>query len=102
MSDQGAYSCEAINIKGSVFAIPDTVVVVSGSKGICQPPDFNSAALTNADCQRCFCFGVTSDCFSSGLSVSEVSRHRLLQLRPLRLRGESPPTASAPASPSQR
>ena len=74
MSDQGAYSCEAINIKGSVFAIPDTVVVVSGTGGICQPPDFNSAALTNADCQRCFCFGATTDCFSSGLSVSEVGR----------------------------
>ncbi|XP_043237332.1 basement membrane-specific heparan sulfate proteoglycan core protein-like isoform X3 [Amphibalanus amphitrite] len=72
VSDQGAYSCEAINIKGSVFAIPDTVVVVSGAGGICQPPDFNSAALTNADCQRCFCFGATTDCFSSGLALSEL------------------------------
>ncbi|XP_037075728.1 basement membrane-specific heparan sulfate proteoglycan core protein-like isoform X4 [Pollicipes pollicipes] len=72
VSDQGAYSCEAINIKGSVFAVPDTIVMVSGSGGICQPPDFNSAALTNADCQRCFCFGATTDCFSAGLSISEL------------------------------
>ena len=26
-TDQGAYSCESINIKGSVFAVPDTIVV---------------------------------------------------------------------------
>ena len=72
-TDQGAYSCEAINTQGVVFAVPDTNVVVTNG-GICQPPEFNNAALTNADCLRCFCFGVTAECASSSLFVSEARR----------------------------
>jgi len=35
LSDAGAYSCEAINTMGRIFAIPDTLVtVVAGSKDI--------------------------------------------------------------------
>ena len=28
--DEGAYTCEAINNKGSIFAQPDTIVTVKG------------------------------------------------------------------------
>lgn len=32
-SDQGAYSCEAINAKGMVFGIPDGVLSLKPSRG---------------------------------------------------------------------
>ena len=52
-SDQGAYSCEAINIKGSCFAGSsgcgqpgqDAVVVVNKPEGICQQGTFNDIGM---------------------------------------------------------
>lgn len=32
-TDQGAYSCEAINSQGRVFALPDTIVTIDGCVG---------------------------------------------------------------------
>ena len=62
-TDQGAYSCEAINARGSVLATPDAIVVVNGTPAVvCQPPSFNSLAVTQDDCLSCFCFGVTDEC----------------------------------------
>ncbi|KAJ8950523.1 hypothetical protein NQ318_015267 [Aromia moschata] len=66
VEDQGAYSCEAINIRGSVFAVPDTIVQVV-SPGVCGPGYFNSEARTASECIKCFCFGHTSTCRSADL-----------------------------------
>ncbi|WAR15211.1 PGBM-like protein, partial [Mya arenaria] len=71
--DAGAYTCEAINNRGSIFAIPDALVIVTRQKGLCRPPFFNSAANTSDNCMRCFCFGHTIQCFSSDLSVSRIA-----------------------------
>nr|XP_042896680.1 basement membrane-specific heparan sulfate proteoglycan core protein [Parasteatoda tepidariorum] len=71
-SDQGAWSCEAINSKDSVLAIPDTVLVVKPKAGICRPPLFNEKAAVSSDCLRCYCFGVTETCYSSSLHVTSI------------------------------
>ncbi|CAL1298846.1 unnamed protein product [Larinioides sclopetarius] len=68
-TDQGAWSCEAINSKDSVLAIPDTVLVVKPKAGVCRPPLFNEKASVSSDCLRCFCFSVTETCYSSSLHV---------------------------------
>ena len=33
-SDQGAYTCEAINSRGMIFAIPDAVLILQARKGM--------------------------------------------------------------------
>ncbi|KAK3867232.1 hypothetical protein Pcinc_027289 [Petrolisthes cinctipes] len=72
-TDQGAYSCEAINTHGSVFAQPDAIVQVRGSgPSICVPPQFNSAAYSLRDCLTCFCFGATDQCYSSDRFVTQL------------------------------
>lgn len=80
--DQGAYSCEAINIKGSCFAGSagcgqpgqDAVVVVNKPDGICPQGYFNSQAQNLDECLQCFCFGITDQCTSTELFISKV-RH---------------------------
>ncbi|XP_075744874.1 terribly reduced optic lobes isoform X15 [Rhipicephalus microplus] len=67
LSDQGAWSCEAINSKQSVLATPDAILVVK-NKGVCHPPLFNDKAQTSSECLRCFCFGVSQTCHSSSLN----------------------------------
>ncbi|XP_035226040.1 basement membrane-specific heparan sulfate proteoglycan core protein-like isoform X3 [Stegodyphus dumicola] len=71
-TDQGAWSCEAINSKDSVLAIPDTVLVVKPKAGVCRPPLFNEKATVSSDCLRCFCFGVTEACYSSSLHLISI------------------------------
>lgn len=79
-SDQGAYSCEAINIKGSCFAGSagcgqpgqDAIVVVNKPDGICPSGMFNSNANTAADCLECFCFGITDQCTGTELYLNKV------------------------------
>lgn len=73
-TDQGAYSCEAINTHGSVFAQPDAILQVRGSNpSVCVPPQFNAAAYSAQDCLTCFCFGATDQCYSSDRFVTQVS-----------------------------
>ncbi|KAJ9587512.1 hypothetical protein L9F63_028234, partial [Diploptera punctata] len=67
-SDQGAYSCEAINNRGSVFAVPDSILVVKKAPSVCAAGYFNSEARSPAECISCFCFGVTTEC-SSGIAL---------------------------------
>ncbi|XP_050533162.1 basement membrane-specific heparan sulfate proteoglycan core protein-like isoform X14 [Daktulosphaira vitifoliae] len=68
-ADQGAYSCEGINIHGSEIAVPDTILVVKpiGKPTSCSTGTFNDIALSKQDCVNCFCFGITSNCRSSKL-----------------------------------
>ncbi|XP_021927336.1 basement membrane-specific heparan sulfate proteoglycan core protein isoform X6 [Zootermopsis nevadensis] len=71
-SDQGAYSCEAINNRGSVFAVPDTILVVKKQPSVCRAGYFNSEARSPAECISCFCFGVTTDCRSADLFTYQL------------------------------
>ncbi|KAK8750302.1 hypothetical protein OTU49_014768 [Cherax quadricarinatus] len=71
-TDQGAYSCEAINSRGSVFAQPDSIVQVKGGSPVCQPPQFNEGAVTPQDCLTCFCFGATDQCYSTDRYITQL------------------------------
>ncbi|KAI5637002.1 low-density lipoprotein receptor domain class A domain-containing protein [Phthorimaea operculella] len=62
----GAYSCEAINNKGTVFAAPDSIVQVDRTD-VCPPGYFNSEARSERECIRCFCFGEATQCHSADL-----------------------------------
>ncbi|XP_055978752.1 basement membrane-specific heparan sulfate proteoglycan core protein [Sorex fumeus] len=62
-SDQGAYTCEAMNTRGMVFGIPDGVLELIPQRGPC--PDGHFYLEDTAACLPCFCFGVTSLCQSS-------------------------------------
>lgn len=70
--DQGQYSCESINIKGTTFAIPDTILVVK-TDNVCRPGYFNSDARSEAECIKCFCFGHGGECRSADLFIYHVS-----------------------------
>ncbi|XP_056009495.1 basement membrane-specific heparan sulfate proteoglycan core protein-like isoform X3 [Ostrea edulis] len=73
VEDSGAYTCEAINVKGSIFASPDAIIIVRRTpQGICEPPKFNVEASINTDCLNCFCFGHTTQCYSSDLQISKI------------------------------
>ncbi|XP_034241184.1 basement membrane-specific heparan sulfate proteoglycan core protein-like isoform X2 [Thrips palmi] len=72
-SDQGAYSCEALNMRGREFAVPDTILVVtSPNKTICAPGSFNSDARHPGECISCFCFGVATRCKSADLFTYQL------------------------------
>ncbi|XP_049631522.1 basement membrane-specific heparan sulfate proteoglycan core protein [Suncus etruscus] len=62
-SDQGAYTCEAMNARGMVFGIPDGVLELIPQRGPC--PDGHFYLEDSASCLPCFCFGVTNLCQSS-------------------------------------
>ncbi|KAK7791103.1 hypothetical protein R5R35_012915 [Gryllus longicercus] len=70
--DQGAYSCEAINTRGSEFAVPDTILVVKRPSSVCQRGYFNDLATTERDCIPCFCFGITTECKSADLFTYQL------------------------------
>ncbi|XP_026099661.1 basement membrane-specific heparan sulfate proteoglycan core protein isoform X25 [Carassius auratus] len=70
--DQGAYTCEAINAKGLVFAIPDGVLSLSqrpNPAGNCRDGHFS----VGDRCMPCFCFGITKHCQSTGRYRSQIT-----------------------------
>ncbi|KAJ8666823.1 hypothetical protein QAD02_008485, partial [Eretmocerus hayati] len=70
--DQGAYSCEGINVMGFVIATPDTIVVVRGEGQVCPAGKFNSEAKRVEECLSCFCFGVATECSSANLFTYQI------------------------------
>ncbi|XP_073678802.1 basement membrane-specific heparan sulfate proteoglycan core protein-like [Garra rufa] len=68
--DQGAYTCEAINAKGLVFAIPDGVLSLSQrpNPGNCRDGQFS----VGDHCMPCFCFGITKNCQSTGRYRNQI------------------------------
>lgn len=72
-NDSGAYSCEVINTKGTVFATPDTILIVETRPGICPSGYFNDNAAGSEDCISCFCFGKSTQCSSANLFQFTVS-----------------------------
>ncbi|XP_072552989.1 basement membrane-specific heparan sulfate proteoglycan core protein [Salminus brasiliensis] len=67
--DQGAYTCEAINAKGLVFAIPDGVLTLTRVPSNCPEGHFNIGGR----CVLCFCFGITKNCQSTGRYRNQIS-----------------------------
>ncbi|XP_070207543.1 basement membrane-specific heparan sulfate proteoglycan core protein-like isoform X4 [Littorina saxatilis] len=78
--DAGAYTCEALNNRGSIFATPDALIIVRRQVGVCQPPRFNFEASRNDECVRCFCFGHTETCYSSNMQISQITMGSRLEL----------------------
>jgi len=85
--DQGAYTCEAMNNKGNLFAVPDAILelkrpeecgVVPPVRG-CTDRQFNAHPQQDESpapapiCVDCFCFGHTSTCSASELRISKLS-----------------------------
>ncbi|XP_060518138.1 basement membrane-specific heparan sulfate proteoglycan core protein isoform X3 [Cylas formicarius] len=68
VEDQGAYSCEAINTRGTTFAVPDTILIVN-QESVCRSGYFNVDARLESECIKCFCFGHTTSCRSADLFV---------------------------------
>lgn len=65
--DAGAYSCEILNSMGTHFVSPDTILIVTGQRNVCQNGFFNEKAVRAEECISCFCFGVSSQCSSADL-----------------------------------
>lgn len=73
--DAGAYSCEAINTEGRVFAVPDTIVeVVDSSHGPvktpsvqdCEPSPVIQTTTVPPPTSDCSCHNHSEDCTCSG------------------------------------
>ncbi|XP_041062394.1 basement membrane-specific heparan sulfate proteoglycan core protein isoform X1 [Carcharodon carcharias] len=69
-SDQGAYTCEAINAKGMIFAIPDALLILQSNPGICSEGHFNVEG--SLQCVPCFCFGATRKCESTSRYRNQI------------------------------
>lgn len=72
LEDQGAYSCEGINMMGFVVAVPDTIVSMGPIGDVCPPGRFNSEARSPEECISCFCFGVATKCHSANLFTYQI------------------------------
>ncbi|XP_054868568.1 basement membrane-specific heparan sulfate proteoglycan core protein isoform X9 [Amphiprion ocellaris] len=70
-SDQGAYTCEAINAKGLVFGIPDGVLTLTSNPNPGNCPDGHFSV--NGRCVSCFCAGITKNCKSTGRYRNQIS-----------------------------
>lgn len=71
VEDQGAYSCEGINVMGFVIAVPDTILVIKNSS-VCPVGKFNAEARRADECISCFCFGVATECSSANLYTYQL------------------------------
>ncbi|XP_023290722.1 basement membrane-specific heparan sulfate proteoglycan core protein [Orussus abietinus] len=84
ISDQGAYSCEALNVGGFVFAVPDAILVVK-TEPVCPKGSFNDDARSPEECISCFCFGVATECQSANLFTYRLTppfdRHKLVSVK---------------------
>lgn len=70
-TDQGAYTCEAINAKGLVFGIPDGVLTLTSSsnQGDCPDGQFS----VGSRCVPCFCSGIVKNCKATGRYRDQIS-----------------------------
>ncbi|XP_055079317.1 basement membrane-specific heparan sulfate proteoglycan core protein isoform X9 [Periophthalmus magnuspinnatus] len=70
-TDQGAYTCEAINAKGLVFGIPDGVLTLTTTSNPGNCPD--GQFTMDGRCVPCFCAGVTKNCKATGRYRDQIS-----------------------------
>jgi len=83
--DQGAYTCEAMNNKGNLFAIPDAILELKNPRecGVVENdcnerqfdahPQQDETPKPDPICVDCFCFGHTTNCDASELRISKLS-----------------------------
>jgi len=87
--DQGAYTCEAMNNKGNLFAIPDAILELKRPEECGQVPSSGCTANQfNAHpgqsdppapgdpapiCVDCLCFGQSTTCTASKLRINKLS-----------------------------
>ena len=50
----------------------DTELIIKSKNGVCLPPFYNDDAKVVDQCIRCFCFNLTSTCYSSNLKVQSI------------------------------
>ena len=50
----------------------DSELIIKSKDGVCLPPQFNDDAKIIDQCIRCFCFNLTSTCYSSNLKVQTI------------------------------
>ncbi|XP_066493850.1 basement membrane-specific heparan sulfate proteoglycan core protein isoform X4 [Tiliqua scincoides] len=93
-SDQGAYTCEAINARGMIFGIPDGVLSLTPGRGPCPTSHFH--VKDTSRCLPCFCFGITKACQGTSRHRSQV---RLRFDRPEDFKGVNVTTPSQPGVP---
>jgi len=64
LSDQGAYSCQAINAVGTKLATPDSIVSVTPkAKQACLEGEYLAVDYYGDElCKPCWCSGLSSDC----------------------------------------
>lgn len=83
ITDAGAYSCEALNSKGRVFAVPDAIVhVLITDQRRPEPPreqqcperqfPFRRRDSRKQGCTPCFCNGLQVNCYSSNLYYHKI------------------------------
>ncbi|XP_047235897.1 basement membrane-specific heparan sulfate proteoglycan core protein isoform X4 [Girardinichthys multiradiatus] len=70
-TDQGAYTCEAINAKGMMFGIPDGVLTLISNPNPGNCPDGHFSV--DGRCISCFCAGVSKNCKRTGRYRSQIS-----------------------------
>ena len=75
-TDEGIYTCSgAGGFYSALFFSQDTILnVIDSSRAFCSPPKNNSAISTPAECQDCYCFGITKECFSPDLHFRTVCK----------------------------
>uniref|UniRef100_A0A673C7V2 Heparan sulfate proteoglycan 2 n=1 Tax=Sphaeramia orbicularis TaxID=375764 RepID=A0A673C7V2_9TELE len=67
-TDQGAYTCEAINAKGLVFGIPDGVLTLTSNPRNCPDGHFS----VEGRCMPCFCAGIVKNCKATGRYRNQI------------------------------
>lgn len=110
-SDQGAYTCEAINSQGSIFAVPDAVLTVidgddhNKDQPPCPPGQYG---MEEDSCRPCYCFGVTNECEplemeydEIGISFDEPDDVGYIEIKPAESEGADPTPASEPINRNQ-
>nr|XP_039259403.1 basement membrane-specific heparan sulfate proteoglycan core protein-like isoform X1 [Styela clava] len=108
--DQGAYTCEAINSKGSIFAVPDAVLtVIDAGEPDDQPPcPPGQYGMEEDSCRPCYCFGVTNECEplkreydEIGITFESPEDVGYIEIKPAESEGADPTPASEPINRNQ-
>lgn len=71
-TDSAKYICQARNNLDTITSPYDSELIIKSKNGVCLPPYFNDDAKLVDQCIRCFCFNLTSTCYSSNLKVQTI------------------------------
>ncbi|XP_072174592.1 basement membrane-specific heparan sulfate proteoglycan core protein-like [Diadema setosum] len=71
-SDQGAYTCEAMNNQGYILVQPDAILTVIAGPSVCTGGYYNDDAEDVRECIPCYCFDLSRTCYSSSYYRDET------------------------------